>query len=261
MKKGLASILMTNFNKSQYLEKSINSCVKQNYKNKEILIFDDCSMDNSIKILKNINKKKKISFIYNKKKKFRSGPLNQLYAIKKLFTYSKGEVIFLIDSDDYFKASKLKDIIAYFKKNKKINFIQDKPKSNNIKKKFILKNKTDSFTIWPSFYPTSCVAIKRKFFIDFLKLSKEGKFSNLEIDARLCIYAFLKNEYRSIKKNLTIYNYDNHGISSHYKKFSFNWWKKRKEAFDYMKILMKKMNKEFIPGYDYYFTKLVNYFI
>ena len=260
MKKGLVSILMTSYNKSEFLLKSINSCVNQDYKKKEILIFDDCSSDRSRQILKNI-KKKNTFIIYNKKKKYKSGPLNQLYATKNLFIRSRGEIIFLIDSDDYFKKNKLKHIFKFFKNNKNLNFIQDTPKYGNIERSFKFKKKKNSFTIWPSVYPTSCIAIRRKFFLNFLKLSKKDKFPNLEIDARLCIYAFLKNEYRSIKKNLTIYNYDEHGITSMYKKFTFNWWRKRNEAYEYMKILMKKMDKKFTPGYDYYFTKLVNCFI
>ena len=68
MKKRFVSILMTSYNKSKYLAKSIKSCVYQNYKNKEILIFDDCSKDNSRQILKSF-KKKNLFIKYNKKKK------------------------------------------------------------------------------------------------------------------------------------------------------------------------------------------------
>ena len=63
------------------------------------------------------------------------------------------------------------------------------------------------------------------------------------------------------KKNLTIYNFDYLGITSKYKKFSLNWWKKRGEAFDFMKILMKKMKLKFIPSLDYFVTKVINFFI
>ena len=63
------------------------------------------------------------------------------------------------------------------------------------------------------------------------------------------------------KKKLTIYNFDNLGITSNYNKYTFNWWIKRKEAFDYMIIIMKRMKLKFIPGPDYYFTKLINLFI
>ena len=100
MKKKLASILITNFNKDKYLNSAVRSCLAQNYKKKEILIFDDKSTDNSLKILK---KYKKIKVFINKKKKFTTGPLNQINGIKELFKKSKGEVIFLLDSDDCFK--------------------------------------------------------------------------------------------------------------------------------------------------------------
>ena len=66
MKKNFVSILITNYNKSRYLKKTISSCLNQNFDNKEILVFDDCSTDNSLKIL---NKFKKIKVIRNKKKK------------------------------------------------------------------------------------------------------------------------------------------------------------------------------------------------
>ena len=63
--KPLASILITNYNKEKFLKKTINSCLKQNYKNKEIIFFDDKSSDNSLKI---VQKYKKVFLIRNKKK-------------------------------------------------------------------------------------------------------------------------------------------------------------------------------------------------
>jgi len=65
MKNNFVSILITNYNKSYFLKKTINSCLNQNFNNKEILVFDDCSTDDSLKILK---KFKKIKIIKNKKK-------------------------------------------------------------------------------------------------------------------------------------------------------------------------------------------------
>ena len=51
-KKKLISILITNYNKERFLKKSIKSCLRQNFKNKEVIIFDDCSSDKSLKVLK-----------------------------------------------------------------------------------------------------------------------------------------------------------------------------------------------------------------
>ena len=62
----LISILITNYNKSQYLKKSLNSLMGQSFKNFDIIIFDDKSIDKSIEI---INQFKKVKLIQNSKKK------------------------------------------------------------------------------------------------------------------------------------------------------------------------------------------------
>ncbi len=258
MRKKSASILITNFNKAKYIKKTVQSCLNQNYKNKEIFIFDDQSSDHSLKILKGF---KKIKVFLNKKKKSSSGPINQINAIKELFKRSKGEIIFLLDGDDHFKKNKVKDIMQLFEKDKKLNFIQDVPYSSEKKKIITLKNKKHFFSIWPSFYPTSCITVKRNFFKKFLDNLDNKKFPNLEIDARLCIFAFLTKSFKIYKKNLTIYNFDQSGITSNYKKFGFNWWKKRNEAYDYMKVLLVKFKIKFKPAPDYYLTKVINFFI
>jgi len=159
------------------------------------------------------------------------------------------------------KKIRFTEINKIFKRNKKINFIQDTPLEALYKKKKIIKKKRHFFSIWPSFYPTSCIAFKRNFFVNFLKVLEKNKFSNLEIDARLSIYAHIKKQFFITKKCLTIYNYDETGITSKYKKFSNFWWKKRNEAFKYMIFLMKKFNIKLYLGPDYYLTKMINLFI
>ena len=258
MRKNSISILITNYNKGYFLKKTIESCLNQNFKKKEILVFDDCSTDNSIKI---INKFKKVILIKNKKKKYESSPLNQIYGIIELFKKSKGDIIFLLDGDDQFKKNKILSIFKEFKLNKSLKFIQDKPYLSEKKKYMLLKKKSHLFSIWPSFYPTSCMTLKRSFLKQFFKYIQKNNYPNLEIDARLAMFAYLKKEFCVFKKNLTIYNYDEFGITSNYKKYSKNWWKKRKEAFDYLKILSKKLNMKYDTGPDYYITKLINFFI
>ena len=66
IKKPIASIIIVNYNNEKYLKKSLNSAIKQSFKNKEIIVIDDISNDNSLKILEKY--KKKIKFYINKKK-------------------------------------------------------------------------------------------------------------------------------------------------------------------------------------------------
>ena len=113
MKRIYASVLITNFNKEKFLLRTLNSCKNQNFKGKEVIIFDDCSTDNSLSVIK---KFKNFKLIENKKKMFKSGPLNQIYALSQLIKASKGEIIFLLDGDDEYKKDKISEICKLFKK-------------------------------------------------------------------------------------------------------------------------------------------------
>ena len=258
MKKKHVSILITNYNKQKFLKKSLRSCINQTYKNKEILLYDDCSTDKSVDIIKKFTK---IKLIINKKKKFSSAPLNQINGIKELIKYASGDIVFLLDSDDEFRKNKLRQICKLFKGNKNLNFLQDLPFDK--KTKTVLRSKKRSFnsSIWPRFYPTSTITVRKKFLKKFMKMDLPSKYPNLEIDARICIFAHLNKEFRIIDKSYTIYNFDHLGITSKYKKYQKKWWIKRMEAFDYMQHLTKKLKVEFKKGLDFYFTKFINFFL
>ena len=86
MKNNLISVLITNYNKSKFLHKSLSSVNSQDYKRYEIILYDDCSSDNSIKIINNF---KKINLIKNKKRKEYSPALNQINGLKKAYLKSK----------------------------------------------------------------------------------------------------------------------------------------------------------------------------
>ena len=63
-KKFLVSILITNYNKEKFIKNTLQSCVNQNIREKQIIIYDDASTDNSYNIIK---KFKGIEIIINKK--------------------------------------------------------------------------------------------------------------------------------------------------------------------------------------------------
>ena len=57
MKNYFVSILIANYNNAEYLNRCIQSCINQSYKNLEILIYDDKSVDNSLTIIRKYRKK------------------------------------------------------------------------------------------------------------------------------------------------------------------------------------------------------------
>ena len=136
MKKNYISILITNFNKEKFLKNSLKSVCNQKFKDYEIILFDDCSTDNSRRIIK---KFKKIKLIENKNKINKSPPLNQINGIYKAFKKSKGNIICLMDADDYFNINKLKQVNLKFKKNKHISSLYNLP--DTLDKNFSIKKK------------------------------------------------------------------------------------------------------------------------
>ena len=252
------SILITNYNKEKYIEKALNTSLNQTYKNFEVLIYDDGSTDRSVNLIK---KYKNISLTLNKNKIKKSPPQNQISGIIKLIKRSKGKYIFFLDGDDYFNKKKITSFIKYLNKNEKIKFLQDLPILLSNNKKYKVKEKKNKFTIWPTVIPTSSICVEKKYLINFLKHVYKNKFPDLEIDARIVIYSFLMKELNIINYSYTYYRDNSPGITFKYQKFSSNWWKKRYQAFKYMFLLMKKFNLKINKGYDYYLTKIINFFI
>ena len=189
MKFPLVSILIANYNNKNLLERSINSCKKQSYKNKEIIVFDDLSDDGSQNLLKKI---KNIKVIYNKKK-LGIPYLDSMNAYRKMFKLARGKFIFFLDSDDFYNKNKLISLVNKFK-NKKIKFIQDLSiiKNNN---KYSTKEKNFFLSRFPYFGSLSSLSVERLFFKNFLNFDKNNnKFVNVWLDFRLCSYAYFREK-------------------------------------------------------------------
>ena len=250
------SILITNYNKLNYLKKTLKYVLNQNFKDYEIILFDDGSTDKSVDFIK---KFKKIKLITNKKKKIKSAPLlNQNNAIVEAFKASKGEIICLMDADDIFFKNKLSHINDYFSKNKKKDFVVNYPSN----KKISLKKTNNTLKKWSFIFPTSCISFRRKFFYKFVKYSRLKEFKDLGIDARLIIFAeYYLNDHNIIKNKLNSYTFNETGNYTNYKHLGINWWISRNEAFEYLKYILKLKNKNFKKSIDYYLTKTIYWII
>lgn len=98
----LVSIIMPSYNSEEFIEESIQSVLLQSYKNIELIIVDDLSNDNSINIIKEIQKKDhRITLIKNTINLGASKSRNRGISI------SQGRFIAFLDSDDIWKQNKL----------------------------------------------------------------------------------------------------------------------------------------------------------
>ena len=60
-------IILPNYNKEEYLEETINSITDQTFNDWKLIIIDNCSTDNSKKIINKYNSQKKYILIFLKK--------------------------------------------------------------------------------------------------------------------------------------------------------------------------------------------------
>lgn len=256
----LVTIIITNFNKSLFILKALDSCLKQKYKKVEIILFDDKSNDDSLKKIYEYKKKYNLNFkvIQNPKKKIFSPPINQLLAIKKSLNHARGRYVSLLDADDYFHKNKIIEIIKIFKK-KDTKIILDQP-IYKYKKKIIKKSFSNITFInkWPKFPPTSCMSFEKKTLVKTLGKINYKKFPNLAIDFYLAVYySIILKDFYIHNLYLTYYRQVKDGTDSKYLKFrSKQWWIRRKEAFDFLNQTLSKEKLETNKSLDFVITSL-----
>ena len=253
-----ASIVIANYNNSNFIEECIHSLNSQTYKDLEIIFFDDNSSDSSLNIIKKFNN---IKIIQNKlQTKF--GSLNQINAFKKCIQLCTGDVILFLDSDDMFEKEKVERVINFFLTNKNKKIVFDFPTLLNKDKKLSINKKTNFLnTYWGYIHPTSCISIQREFINEVFDKTVNDKFTNIWLDLRILLFSKYIDEYNVIEENLTLYRQSDNNISSKFQKFNKKWWKRRNEAHNYFFDFMKMNNLDVKKNLDFYVTKFINKFI
>ena len=102
-KNPLISVIMPCYNSSRFVAKAILSVLDQTYKNLELIIVDDCSTDDTTKIIKKFLKQDKRIKFYSTKKNSKNVAKPRNIGVSK----SVGEYIAFLDSDDYWYEDKL----------------------------------------------------------------------------------------------------------------------------------------------------------
>lgn len=217
------SIIIPTYNCAKYIKKAIDSVLNQPYENKELIIIDGGSNDNTVEILKSYSEK--IKWISEKD----SG---QSDAINKGFKIATGDIITWLNADDYYEPDIFRKINNEFE-NKKIVLLYGKCRSISTKKAIInvppqnitirdLINKGNLIYQPSSFYNKSVVDeiglldSSLNYWMEydlFIKLLQKGKSSYLdEILANFTI----REDQKSNRKNILIMDKELWEISKKY---------------------------------------------
>ncbi len=106
------SVIVPIYNVEQYLAKCLDSIINQTYKNLEIICVNDCSPDNSEKILNEYSKKDDRIKILNREK---NGGLSA--ARNSGLDIATGEYVYFIDSDDWIDDDYLEQMVKKIEDN------------------------------------------------------------------------------------------------------------------------------------------------
>ncbi len=174
MSEQLISILMPAYNCEKFVKQAIDSVLDQSYSNFELLIADDCSTDQTKKVID--------SYSDQRIKKFHNQVnLGYLKASNKLFKECKGEYITFQDADDFADKSRLEKLKTFLDENHEIACVG----SN------IIKVDPENREIYRTEYPLTDDAIRAAFLNYRIVMTGSALMLRREVIEKCGIY----NEY------------------------------------------------------------------
>jgi glycosyltransferase involved in cell wall biosynthesis len=112
----LVSIITPVYNQERFLEQCITSVVNQTFKNWEMIIIDDGSTDSTDSILREYSHKDERIKVFTHEKNWGINKLGDTY--NQALKYSRGDLIAILESDDFWPNYKLEKQIRCFEDKK-----------------------------------------------------------------------------------------------------------------------------------------------
>lgn len=110
MKLPLVSVIIPNYCHAKYLDQRIMSVLNQTYRNFEVIILDDKSIDNSVEVINKYKDNHHVKHIVINEEN--SG--STFIQWSKGLQLSKGEIIWIAESDDYCKSDFLEKCVSEY---------------------------------------------------------------------------------------------------------------------------------------------------
>jgi len=109
----LVSVVIPSYNHEKYIKESIESVVKQTYKNIELIVIDDGSKDKSPAIIRELGEKYNFKYILREN-------IGHLKTANELYAMCQGKYICCIASDDIWTLDKVEKQVAFMEENPQI---------------------------------------------------------------------------------------------------------------------------------------------
>lgn len=131
------SVIIPNYNHSNYLKQRIDSVLNQTYQDFEIILLDDVSKDDSLNILESYSDHPKVSYV--ELNDANSGSPFGMW--QKGFDLAKGDIIWIAESDDFSENNFIETLVPKFENEKVVV-------SHCISNNFYMKTKVTKINSW-----------------------------------------------------------------------------------------------------------------
>jgi glycosyltransferase involved in cell wall biosynthesis len=112
----LVSIVLPVYNGARFLQKSIDSCLKQTYRDIELIVVDDKSVDNSVDIVKSYDDNR-IRLLCHRRNRKQPAGLNTGFA------HSTGAYLTWTSHDNYYAPTAIAEMVTFLEDHPKIDFL------------------------------------------------------------------------------------------------------------------------------------------
>jgi glycosyltransferase involved in cell wall biosynthesis len=137
------SIITPSFNQGRFIADAIESVANQDYQNKEHIIIDAQSTDETLDVLKSYSHYKHLKWISEPDK-------GQSDALNKGFKLANGDIIGWLNADDFYHKKCFTSVVDFFNKNTSVDILYGDYHWIDDKGKLIQKRKEidfDSFVL------------------------------------------------------------------------------------------------------------------
>ncbi|RYY72048.1 MAG: glycosyltransferase [Chitinophagaceae bacterium] len=109
------TVIITTYNLEKFVAEAIQSVLQQTRKADEIIVVDDCSIDNTAAIVQSYGRE----VTYLKMPQNSGGLSATFYGVQ----HAKGEIILFLDADDYWMKDKIEQVIPLFEQHPQMGIV------------------------------------------------------------------------------------------------------------------------------------------